>query len=305
MATKNLVFVHGAGPQNSAADLKAEIDKALFDGPFSTSRVARYSQVRWPAAGSALGAAASGAGRARRQAAVTHAASRTLSPEEAAETIVRAALSSRKKGPLGAASPAARRAATELVTEFYKHADRMARRTSAGALGIGFPDFLFRKIVGHFASDVVDYLFNGFAPAMQAPVRKALLEGPAPDVVIAHSLGTIVTYDVLSDPALKDRQPGVLVTIGCPLGIDNVQKRLRNGAGRPNPIPAKVTEWANFADRFDPVAIEATLRDEFKPSNLIVDEEVNNRSKGNHDLTGYLSIGVVRSLVRRAVGAAN
>lgn len=304
MATKNLVYVHGAGPQPSAADLKKQLDKILFDGPLATTRVARYAGVRWPASGGGQGVAAAGAGRTRRQAAVNHAASRTQSPEDAAEIIVRAALSSRKKGPLGAASPASRRAATELVTEFYKHADRVARRSSSHALGIGFPDFIFRKVVGMFASDVVDYLFNGFAEAMQAPVRKALLEGPVPQVVIAHSLGTIITYDVLSDPALKDRQPSVLVTVGCPLGIDNVQKRLRKGAGRPNPIPAKVTEWSNFADRFDPVAIEATLRDEFKPTNLIVDDEVNNRAKNNHDIDGYLTVEVVHDMIRKAVGVA-
>jgi hypothetical protein len=305
MATRNLVYVHGAGPQPSAADLKKSLDLILFDAPLATSRVARYADVRWSAAGTKLAAAAaSGAGRARRQAAVTHAASRTVSPEEAAETIVRAAMSSRKKGPLGAASPANRKAAIELVTEFYKHADRVAHHSSPHALGIGFPDFIFRKVVGFFASDVVDYLFNGFADAMQAEVRKVLLAGPVPEVIIAHSLGTIVTYDVLSDPQLKDRIPSVLVTVGCPLGIDNVQKRLRKGAGRPNPIPAKITTWSNFADRFDPVAIEATLRDEFKPTDLIVDDEVNNRAKNNHDIDGYLSIAVVHSMIRKAVGVA-
>jgi hypothetical protein len=303
MTTKNLVYVHGAGPQPSAEDLKAKLDQILFDGPLATSRVARYANVRWTADGKALGVAASGAGQARRKAAVTHAARRTLSPEAAAQTIVRAALSSRKKGPLGAASPSKQRAAVEFVTPFYEHADRVARRSSAGVLGIGFPDFIFRKVVGFFASDVVDYLFNGFNDEMQAEVRKVLLAGPAPDVIIAHSLGTIVTYDVLSDPQLKDRIPSVLVTVGCPLGIDNVQKRLRNGAGRPNPIPASITTWSNFADRFDPVAIEATLRDEFKPNDLIVDDEVNNRAKNNHDIDGYLTISIVRSMIRKAVGA--
>ncbi len=303
MATKNLVYVHGAGKQIPAAALKKQLDEILFGGPLATSRVAHYSDVRWPPTGSGMGVAGGGAGRARREAAVKHAAARTVSPDEAAEMVVKATLSARER-PLGAMSARDRTAAKALAKAFYQEADRVARRSSARTLGIGFFDPIFRLVVGRFASDVIDYLFGSPKPTMQAPVRMALLEGPRADIVVAHSLGTIITYDVLSEPALKDRRPKILVTLGCPLGIDNVQNRLRDGAGRPNPIPAGITAWTNFADRFDPVAIEATLRDEFKPSNLIEDEAVNNAAPNNHDLNGYVSIGLVRSLIRDAVGVA-
>lgn len=298
---KNLVYVHGAGRQLPAAQLKQQLDQILFGAPLATSRVAHYSDVRWPPAGSGLGVAGGGAGRARREAAVKHAAVRTVSPDQAAEMVVKATLSARGR-PLGAMSSGDRKAAKAIATALYRRADVAARRAHPGALGIGFFDPIFRLIVGKFASDVIDYLFGAPRAAMQAPVRKALLEGPKADVVIAHSLGTIITYDVLSEPALKDRRPKVLITVGCPLGIDNVQDRLRDGAGRPNPIPAGITDWANFADRFDPVALEATLRDEFTPGDLIKDQAVNNLAKNNHDLDGYLTIAVVRSLIRQAVG---
>jgi hypothetical protein len=302
VATKNLVYVHGAGKQLPAPALKDQLDGILFGGPLATTRVAHYSDVRWPPTGSGLGVAGGGAGRARREAAVKHAAVHTVSPDEAAEMVVRATLTSRGK-PLGAMSARDRTAAKNLAKALYVHADQVARRSSAPhALGIGFFDPIFRLVVGRLASDVIDYLFGTPKAAMQAPVRKALVEGPKPDIVLAHSLGTIIAYDVLSEPALADRRPAVMVTVGCPLGIDNVQDRLRDGAGRPNPIPVGITEWTNFADRFDPVAIEATLRDEFKPNNLIEDEAVNNAAANNHDLTGYLSIGVVRTLLRHEVG---
>jgi hypothetical protein len=301
VATKNLVYVHGAGKQLPATELKKQLDGILFGGPLATSRVAHYSDVRWPPAGSGMGVSGGGAGRARREAAVKHAAARTVSPDDAAELLVKATLTARGR-PLGAVPARDRTAAKNLAKAFYQHADRVARRSSARNLGIGFFDPIFRLVVGRFASDVIDYLFGAPKAAMQAPVRLALLQGPKPDIVVAHSLGTIITYDVLSEDALKERRPKVLVTVGCPLGIDNVQDRLRNGAGRPNPIPAGITEWTNFADRFDPVAIEATLRDEFKPSNLIEDEAVNNAAPNNHDLTGYLAIGVVRTLIRERVG---
>ena len=296
MATKNLVYVHGAGPQPSAEDLKAKtgpdplrrpardvargaLRERALDGRWRGARCGRQRGRPGPAQGRGHACRASHAQPRSGRADHRHGA-----PSRAARRARSARRLRRSSGPRSSSS-----------TPFYEHADRVARRSSAGVLGIGFPDFIFRKVVGFFASDVVDYLFNGFADEMQAEVRKVLLAGPAPEVIIAHSLGTIVTYDVLSEPQLKDRVPSVLVTVGCPLGIDNVQKRLRNGAGRPNPIPARITTWSNFADRFDPVAIEATLRDEFKPNDLIVDDEVNNRAKNNHDIDGYLTI-VDRSL---------
>ena len=204
----------------------------------------------------------------------------------------------------GQISAGDRAAATALAEALFRNADQVARRSSAAGpgLGIGFPEFIFRQVVGFFASDVIDYLYGGFAEQMRAPVRAALLQDPAPSVIVAHSLGTIVAYDVLSEPAFRNRRQALLVTVGSPLGIDNVQARLRDRAGRPNPVPKGLKEWANFADRFDPVALDATLRDAFEPpKNFAIDEAVNNRARNNHDLTGYLSIGVVGTLIREAL----
>jgi hypothetical protein len=196
--------------------------------------------------------------------------------------------------------------ATALVEELYREADRIANRSPrkrgpATALNITFPDPIFRFIVGKFASDVIDYLYGPFKEAMRQPVRKALLATPAPRVIVAHSLGTIVTYDVLNEPALAGLKVDVLFTLGCPLGIGNVQQRLRDGAGRPNPVPTEIAAWSNYSDPFDPVALEHSLRDEFKPPpNFAHDESVNNQARNNHDLTGYLKI----PLVAQAIAAA-
>ena len=121
-------------------------------------------------------------------------------------------------------------------------------------------------------------------------------------VYAAIALGTIITYDVLSEAAFADFDIPLLITLGCPLGIENVQKRLRNGKGRPNPTPRAARAWTNFGDRFDPVAIERTLRDEFSPADFVRDESVNNPARNNHDLTGYLSIPLVRTAILTAVG---
>ena len=243
MAIKQLLYVHGAGRQPAASTLKAQIDTLLFGGPQATSRMGYYAHVRWgTAGGGGIAAAPGGSGKARRAAAVRVASDPTLSPKAAAETIATAALARRRTTGIGVAPAAARKEAADLARQLYERADRVARRTSARAgLGIGFPDPIFRIVVGFFASDVIDYLYGGFKAAMRAPVEQALRQGAVPDVIVAHSLGTIITYDVLADPAFAARRPKTLVTVGCPLGIDNVQERLRNGAGRAEPRPVRAS----------------------------------------------------------------
>jgi hypothetical protein len=314
VASKPLVYVHGAGPQSSAQAFKDEADRLIFGRRMTSTRVAHYAGVRWPPpTGGGPAAAPQRSSRRRRVAAIRASMQPGVPATTAAADVVAATLAD--PGPAGAGAAAAAppsasdiAEATRFVARLYREADRVAERSpmprpDGAAFGVSFPDPIFRFVVGKFASDVIDYLYGPYAAAMRAPVRAALLKTPKPKVIVAHSLGTIITYDVLSEPALAGLDVDLLVTLGCPLGIANVQDRLRDRAGRPNPVPASLTAWGNYADRFDPVALDATLRDEFDPPrNFARDEEVNNQARNNHDLAGYLSIGIVRSAIAAAVG---
>lgn len=313
MPPLTLVYVHGAGPQKAAKAFKHEVDLLLFGRDMPTTRVAHYAGVRWPPTGGGPAAAPDRSNRARRVRAIRSTIEPQVSAKAAAATIVGATLAPpARRGPSAAAAPPPAAAADvaeaqRLVERLYRRADRIASRSSVArpgrALGPTFPDPIFRFIVGKFASDVVDYLYGPHTEAMRAPVRQALLKNPRPKVIVAHSLGTIILYDVLSEPSLSGLDVDLLVTIGCPLGIGNVQDRLRDRAGRPNPVPASLTAWSNFADRWDPVALEPTLRDEFEPpKDFARDESVNNAARNNHDLTGYLSVGIVHSTIVDAAG---
>jgi len=308
MAPQQLVYVHGAGPQKPAPALKNELDLLLFGKNMSTTRVAHYASVRWPPAVGGTTIAAAASGRERRTRAIRRSTDPTLSTDDAAEEIVRAAL----RGPAGVGTapgitPAEIRRARTLVRQLYRQADRVASSSATPTPGVAFgptfPDPIFRFIVGKFASDVIDYLYGPFKGQMQAPVFDALRKNPPPKVIVAHSLGTIITYDVLSDPALANLKDNLLITIGCPLGIGNVQNRLRNGAPRPHPVPPALKTWRNFADRWDPVALDQTMRDEFDPpKNFAVDAEVNNPARDNHELLGYLSVAIVHDTIVAAAG---
>jgi hypothetical protein len=317
MAPPPLVWVHGAGPQAPPPALKHQADTIVFGRDMASTRLAYYADVRWPPlAGGGPAAAAARTNRTRRVRAIRSTMDPAQTPEDAAAAIVGATLTPPPRRGAAAASVAEERApsradlrqATRLVEQLYREADRVAARSPSvtprtAAFGISFPDPIFRFVVGRFASDAVDYLYGPYTEAMRAPVRAAFLELPTPRVIVAHSLGSVITYDVLSEPALAGLQVDLFVTLGSPLGIGNIQSRLRDGAGRPNPVPTQLSAWDNFADRFDPVALDATLRDEFRPpKDFAHDEAVDNQARNNHDMPGYLSIGVVRDAIVAAAG---
>jgi hypothetical protein len=125
-----------------------------------------------------------------------------------------------------------------------------------------------------FVRDTAAYFFDADQrQEIQARLRSILRPGAGPYVVIAHSQGSIIAYDVLRELAEGFIEVPLLVTIGSPLGLDEVQDHLR----KPLVAPPVVAEWGNFADRLDPVAADRSLGDEFRMDPPIQDVPVINR----------------------------
>jgi pimeloyl-ACP methyl ester carboxylesterase len=90
-------------------------------------------------------------------------------------------------------------------------------------------------------------------------------------MLIGHSMGSIIAYDVLriigreTPPVPGDH----FVTIGSPLGLPHVKTKIyqENDLVR---TPSVVGRWTNFADRRDVVAVEAKLGDDYEAN----DQEV-------------------------------
>jgi hypothetical protein len=86
-------------------------------------------------------------------------------------------------------------------------------------------------------------------------------------LLIGHSMGSIIAYDVLRLLGRNDPQFTVdhFVTIGSPLGMPHVKYKIsqENDLVR---TPSIVGRWTNFADRRDVVAIEAKLADDYEPN---------------------------------------
>ncbi len=163
-----------------------------------------------------------------------------------------------------------------------------------------------------FVKDTAAYFFN---PRVRRRIKKRLTDligrAKSPLVLVSHSMGTIIAYEVLSQMTRRQREMASLfVTLGSPLGIREIQDQLIED-GLPIEIPGGIASWHNFADRLDPVALDSRLANDFPPSDSafgeIQDHRVVNRSLWNlanlnpHDSAGYLSHPDVRAIVHQAM----
>jgi len=134
--------------------------------------------------------------------------------------------------------------------------------------------------------DVYQYLSNpGVRDTIDTGVRKALANG-ADSVVVAHSLGTVVAYNLLrrEGTAAGWRVP-LLLTVGSPLAV----KRIRT-ALRPTRHPECVGKWYNALDSNDVVALYPLDRAHFPLDPEIENQaDVKNQTDNQHGIKGYLN----------------
>ncbi|MFJ6769521.1 hypothetical protein ACIQOV_00830 [Kitasatospora sp. NPDC091257] len=134
------------------------------------------------------------------------------------------------------------------------------------------------------------------ADAVRAEVAWALAETGA-RMVIAHSLGSVVVYDLLS----RGEAPGVaqLVTCGSPLSWLAGRKGIHS-EGEPLTVPAGV-EWTNLYASKDFVTGCAGLS---RVAFGITDIEVDNGSfPSSHDVHRYLDKPDLASLILKSCTA--
>ncbi|MFN0122269.1 MAG: hypothetical protein ACKV2V_17375 [Blastocatellia bacterium] len=172
---------------------------------------------------------------------------------------------------------------------------------------IPLPGFLKKEIMQRFLRDVHHYLFNvqfSVRPGdpgckIQDEIRSrfvaAIQEGATkegPHVVVSHSMGTVIAYDNLMRVADCPRVDH-LVTIGSPLGVDEVQDGLKPEYNSDSGFPAaKVSgRWVNVYDHFDPVAgVDPHFANDYKKGGEKVVEDINeqNWGKWRHDISKYM-----------------
>jgi hypothetical protein len=134
--------------------------------------------------------------------------------------------------------------------------------------------------------DVYKYLRNpGIQTKIETGVRGAF-DNETECVVVGHSLGSVVAYDVLKRKAPSEgwRVP-TFVTVGSPLAVRPVVEALT-----PVGWPAGVTEWLNAFDARDVVALHPLDRSYFPVTPEIENYGgVLNETSNRHGIVGYLS----------------
>jgi len=168
-------------------------------------------------------------------------------------------------------------------------------------------DLIARKLTAAFLRDVNDFLFvKERRDVMERSVLERLESGGGPFVVIAHSQGTMIAYDVLRQLDPKKFQTPLFVTMGSPLGLQEVQDVLRQWTGGRLPFPSCVERWVNVAERLDPVAFDNDISNDFEgrienTSRLFLNPD---SPRHPHSATGYLKTKAVQNPVYETVGTA-
>jgi subtilisin family serine protease len=172
------------------------------------------------------------------------------------------------------------------------------------------PDFLRRWITRGlteaFLRDVHDFFFVAERrKAMEDSLIERMAAGGGPFIVIAHSQGSLIAYNVLRRLTAAQFSVPLFVTIGSPLGLDEVQAIFRQWTGGSLPFPPCVGRWVNVADRLDPVALDTDITNEFDRPIENHDGFINPDSPRHpHSATGYLRTQPVRDAVRATMGSA-
>jgi len=191
-------------------------------------------------------------------------------------------------------------------------------RPGSALEAVPLPARLKRRLMRIFRRDVHHYLYDEpFSPRGGQKVRirreilsraaSALREGAerdGPHMVVGHSLGSVIAYDVLTG---ADDVPGVdaLLTVGSPLGISEVRERLAAPWSERNGWPVKrlVTgPWSNVYDLLDPVCgfKDRRIAPSFRLDGRlrVADIEVTNEGRWRHAVGKYLGQELLRDRIR-------
>jgi hypothetical protein len=150
------------------------------------------------------------------------------------------------------------------------------------------------RYIAAIMRDVYLYLRHPAARAAVDRIVAPALSGRC--VIVAHSLGTVVTYRLLKSANEVDAR--LLITLGSPLGIGPIR-----AAVVPRHAPRGVANWINALDNRDTVALFPLGRGRFslEPQMAIEDiAGIDNQTHNHHGIVEYLN----KAQIARRIGDA-
>lgn len=147
-----------------------------------------------------------------------------------------------------------------------------------------------------FTYDVFVYVtFPGVRARINEFVSQALNKDPC--VVVGHSLGSIVGYNILCDQTNADVRK--YVTLGSPLGLASIKNHLRSPLKMPRCVK---NGWFNAYDDRDVVALNPLDNLHFPISPAIQNfAGVQNLTDNRHGIEGYLNDATVAKRIYDAL----
>ncbi len=150
-----------------------------------------------------------------------------------------------------------------------------------------------KRVARAFISQAAAYLHKpGLKEKIDDLVMTQVMDGLPKDekvVIISHSLGTIVAYDLMRR-LRHEVKVRLLLTAGSPLGIEIVKRRL----GTPLICLPNVDKWVNISDDEDFVAFQTKLTGTtFGCDEITNIDQLDNGDEDAHDIFKYLAHDIV------------
>ena len=297
--SRQLVLIHGRAQEHrDAAALKAEWLDALDAGLRKSGLTLPIaeSDVRFPYCGDTLFDMAGGA-----------------SAEDAADVIVRGAAGDAEEQRFVRAvilQVAAEAGVTDAEVAEAAGAEVVERGPANWAWVQAILRVIDRRLPGGSGGsialvtrDVYRYLRSAaIREEIAAGVTQAITPG-VETVVVAHSLGSVVAYDLLRrEGALRGWKVPLLVTVGSPLAIEAIRRLLRTLATVRTPECASA--WLNARDPRDVVALYPLDPAHFPLAGGPAIEnrsDVRNHTDNRHGISGYLDDPAVARRIHDAL----
>jgi subtilisin family serine protease len=295
-----ILYVHGIGNKPVASVLKCQWDTALFGFDLGErSRLAYWvNRERYPVPES--GSCSSGdLSDGADSTAPRDIAALDLDPSSWLEQEIAALTADRQEMAL------LRRLADHALLQAGAGPSARSAEAKVLPLPASLRRWITRRLTRAFLKDVHDLFFvPERREIMLDSVRKRLEVDGGPFIVIGHSQGSMIAYLALSLLDLPGIKVPLFITVGSPLGLAEVRDQLKKILGvKKLAAPAMAERWINVADRLDPVALDASLANDYGKA---VDFLVLNPDSPRHphSATGYLRTEPVQRAVRDAVDVA-
>lgn len=147
------------------------------------------------------------------------------------------------------------------------------------------------KDLGKYYSD------NNIKKKVNERLKALLIEYKNDEIIlVSHSMGTIVAYEVLRELGRNRDYPGFtldhFITMGSPLGLTVVKGNTISSHGKLRTPSCVRGSWVNFSDPQDFVCLDSHLSDDYSPNSFLVKVKdvivCNDYPDNEHKSYGYL-----------------